>query len=188
MQRNVLFCCFWGGFWFSFPCEVVPFPLQSLNFSEICLVFSLVTSVKLWDKHYIACPQRSNSGRKSKSYPVQFAPKPIAGAVRDTKAHGTPNYRLRAGEILAGLPWDCQETSAPQPHGSLGEGSWSISPEIFGAYPGPAPGHLCHSCTGAVLHPHTSNWADWDLGGRDWGGCISEATWEQNIGNKYSGV
>lgn len=183
-EVHFFWCCLDGGSWgvsffVSFPCEVVPFPLQSLDCSEICLVFSLVTSVRLWDKHYVACPQRSSSGRKSKSQPVQFARRPIAGAVRDTKAHGRPNYRLRAGEILAGLPWGCQDTPLPQPHGSLGEGSWSISPEIFGAYPGPTPGHLCHSCTGlCYVHvPATGQTGIWE-------GDIGQAAYLRPPGRK----
>lgn len=170
--------------WFFSPCEVVPFPLQSLDCSGICLVFSLVTSVRLWDKHYVACPQRSNSGRKCKSYPVQTAPRPIAGGVRDTKAHGRPNYRLKAGEILAGLPWGCLRRS-PQPHGSLGKGSWSISPEILEHIQGQLLGICATAALGLwyVHMPATRQTGIWRGG---WAGCISEATWEENIGNKYS--
>lgn len=155
--------------------------MQSLDCSEIHLVFSLVTSVRLWDKNYVACPQRSNSGRKSKSYPVQAAPRPIAGAVRDTKAQGDQKMGSEQEKSWRDFPGAVRRP--PQLHWSLGESSWSISPEIFGAYSGPAPGHLHHSCTVAVVHPLGSNWADWGLERGDWAGCISEATWEENLGN-----
>lgn len=172
---------------FIFPCNVVHFPSQSLDCSEIFWYFSWLPVVGYGINTTLPAHREATVGGNPNHTLSKLLPGPLQELSETQRQMGDQITGSEQKKSWLDFPGAVRRP-LNDPQGSLGEGSWSISPEIFGAYPGPAPGHLCHSCTGAVVHPHTSNWADWNLVGGDWAGCICDATWEENIGNKYSSV